>query len=148
MPHHTNAGWGTSPGLAFVLRAGNPDDVRMVDLGDAERIDRLIAAFRATVTGERDSRGARDVVQVKRTAGHAAPAVDGADLRAVLFDPLVAALYECRRVILAPDGDLTRLPFEALPMTDGRCLIDAYQLSYVSVGRDVLRFGVGTDVVV
>jgi hypothetical protein len=37
---------------------------------------------------------------------------------------------------------LTQLPFEVLPIADGRRLIDDYQISYLSCGRDVLRFGV------
>jgi len=37
--------------------------------------------------------------------------------------------------------DLTQLPFEALPADDGRRLIDDYQIGYLGVGRDVLRFG-------
>jgi CHAT domain-containing protein/tetratricopeptide (TPR) repeat protein len=146
VPAQGQASWQPARYLAFVLRAGEPDDVHMVDLGDAERIDHLIAAFRATVTGERSSRGARDIVPAETPSRIATPAVDGADLRAILFDPLVVELDERTRVILAPDGDLTRLPFEALPMSDGRRLIDAYELSYVSVGRDVLRFGVGSSV--
>jgi CHAT domain-containing protein len=40
---------------------------------------------------------------------------------------------------LAPDGDLTRLPFEVLPLETGGHLIDTYHISYLSVGRDVLR---------
>jgi CHAT domain-containing protein len=45
---------------------------------------------------------------------------------------------------LAPDGDLTRLPFEALPTGGGRRLIDDFRLSYLGVGRDLLRFGAKT----
>jgi len=45
------------------------------------------------------------------------------------------------RLFLAPDGDLARLPFEVLPTDDGRYLIDNYQISYLSVSRDVLHFG-------
>src|SRR5262249_15010302 len=66
----------------------------------------------------------------------------GARLRAVLFEPLAEALGGCRRLLLAPDGDLNRLPFGVLPLADGRHLLDEYRLSYVSVGRDVLRFQV------
>jgi CHAT domain-containing protein len=61
-----------------------------------------------------------------------------ADLRAALFDPLVDVLDGATRVFLAPDGDLCRLPFEVLPLTDGRCLLDVYELSYLSVGRELL----------
>ena len=62
-------------------------------------------------------------------------------LRAALFDRLAPALGNRTRLLIAPDGDLTRLPFEVLPTADGRRLIDDYQISYLSCGRDVLRFG-------
>jgi CHAT domain-containing protein len=47
------------------------------------------------------------------------------------------------RLLIAPDGDLTRLPFEVLPRGDGGGrLIDSYRISYLSCGRDALRLGV------
>jgi CHAT domain-containing protein len=45
-------------------------------------------------------------------------------------------------LVLAPDGDLSLVPFEALPVAPGRRLIDEYEISYVAVGRDVLRFSI------
>jgi CHAT domain-containing protein len=60
----------------------------------------------------------------------------------MVFDQLKSALNGCRRLFLAPDSNLTRLPFEVLPFEEERYLIDAsYQFSYLGVGRDVLRFG-------
>lgn len=57
------------------------------------------------------------------------------------FDPLLAPLGGSnKRLLLAPDGDLSRLPFEVLPTNDGRRLIDDYCISYLAAGRDVLRF--------
>ncbi len=70
---------------------------------------------------------------------------DGAALRAALFDPLLPAIGNRKRLLLAPDGDLTRLPFKALPSDDGRRLIDDYQISYLGVGRDALRFGAASS---
>jgi CHAT domain-containing protein len=64
----------------------------------------------------------------------------GTALRKALFDPLIPALTGRSRLFLAPDGDLARLPLEVLPVEDGRYLIDDYQISYLSVGRDILRF--------
>jgi CHAT domain-containing protein/tetratricopeptide (TPR) repeat protein len=130
--------WHSSRYLAFVLPAGEPDRVRMIDLGEAEPIDRLIADFRAGVTDEAEL---RDLSRepTRPTAG--ADATLGERLRAAVFDPLSDALGDCRRLLLSPDGDLNRLPFEALPLAQGGHLIDAYRLSYVSAGRDVLRFG-------
>jgi CHAT domain-containing protein/tetratricopeptide (TPR) repeat protein len=128
--------------LAFVLSAGAPDEVRMIDLGEAVPIDRLLAAFRAGVTGEAE---VRDLVrEPPRPAGDAGTAA-GDRLRAAVFDPLADALGACRRLFLAPDGDLNRLPFQALPLADGRHLLDAYRISYLSVGRDLLRFQVRSD---
>jgi CHAT domain-containing protein/tetratricopeptide (TPR) repeat protein len=123
--------------LAFVLPAGDADRVRLIDLGDAELIDRLLADFRAGVTGEAE---VRDLAKVSRPPAADAGASPGESLRATVFDPLADALGACRRLFLAPDGDLTRLPFEALPLADGRHLLDTYRISYVSVGRDLLRF--------
>jgi hypothetical protein len=123
--------------LAFVLPAGDADRVRLIDVGEAEPIDRLPTDFRAGVTGEAE---VRDLAKVSRPPAEDAGASPGESLRATVFDPLADALGACRRLFLAPDGDLTRLPFEALPLPDGRHLLDAYSISYVSVGRDLLRF--------
>jgi hypothetical protein len=62
-----------------------------------------------------------------------------------IFDPLLASLGDRKRLLLAPDGDLTRLPFEVLPMDDGRRLIDEYYISYLSTGRAVLHFGAASS---
>jgi CHAT domain-containing protein len=111
--------------------------VRLIDLGEAESNDRLITDFRAGVTSELDLR------DMSREACQRIPDADatvGERLRAAVFDPLAHALGFCQRLLLAPDGDLNRLPFEALPLADGRHLLDVYRISYVSVGRDILRF--------
>jgi CHAT domain-containing protein/tetratricopeptide (TPR) repeat protein len=123
--------------LAFVLPSGEPDAVRMIDLGEAEPIDQLIADFRAGITGEAEFRGLTKATHrpTLQSEGNAS-----VRLRAALFDPLADTLRSCQRLLLAPDGDLNRLPLGLLPLADGRLLHDAYRIHYVSVGRDVLRF--------
>ncbi len=59
-----------------------------------------------------------------------------------MFDSLLPALGGCKRLLVAPDGDLTRLPFQVLPTRDGGRLIDEYHISYLGAGRDLLRFRV------
>jgi hypothetical protein len=51
--------WKPARYLAFVLPAREPDNVQMIDLGEAEPIDRMIATFRSAITGEAESRGKR-----------------------------------------------------------------------------------------
>jgi len=126
--------WQPARYLAFVLLAGAAHQVRLLDLGDAARIDRLIAGFRTWVTVPPHARARAD-----------ADADAGPALRAAVFDPLLSALEGRTQLFLALDGDLNRLPFEVLRTAAGRFLIDDYQIGYLSVGRDVLRFGAATS---
>ena len=126
--------WKPARYLAFVLPSGEADAPRLVDLGEAEPIDRLVVRVRAAMAGGRD-------LTVKTAKASPGGGNDGSDLRARVFDPLVKVLGESTRLFLAPDGELARLPFESLPTVHGRRLIDDYLFSYVGTGRDLLRFG-------
>jgi CHAT domain-containing protein/tetratricopeptide (TPR) repeat protein len=132
--------WQPARYLAFVLPAGQPEQVQMIDLGEAGPIDQLIADFRASVTVGPQDRPDRDVRRQRPDSPPAVQAQAGPALRAAVFDKLLPALGACNRLLLAPDSDLTRLPFEVLPAADGRLLLEQYRISYISCGRDVLRF--------
>jgi CHAT domain-containing protein len=67
----------------------------------------------------------------------------GEQLHQALVEPLLAALPGCTRWLIAPDGELYSLPFEALPAAGGH-LLDRLEISYVAVGREILRFGTAT----
>ncbi|HSR11422.1 MAG TPA: CHAT domain-containing tetratricopeptide repeat protein [Thermodesulfobacteriota bacterium] len=134
VPGKGESQWKPARYLAFVLPAGEPDNVTMVDLGEAEPLERLIRRFRTSVDG-----GERNLIPAPRQ--RPGEAEKGAELQRALFGPLLPALGTRRRIILAPDGDLTRLPFEVLPTGGDRRLVDDYHLSYVAVGRDLLRPG-------
>jgi CHAT domain-containing protein len=109
--------------IAFVLCAGHPDDVRMIDLGPANEIDSLTNEFRNLIS-EQCPLSALDAL--------------GMALRQRVFEPLLPALRGRRRLRIAPDGSLNLLPFEVLPDGSGR-IIDHYEISYLGVGRDILR---------
>ncbi|MEA1946267.1 MAG: CHAT domain-containing tetratricopeptide repeat protein [Thermodesulfobacteriota bacterium] len=157
--------------LAFVILAGNPDNVQMIDLGKARFIDKSIARFRDSVTG-----GPEDIYDepmtdqstkpkgvFSRLSGYfkrpeqAETRLDlgvvpeesvqvpdneaGVKLRETIFDKLKPALGRCKHLFISPDGELSRVPFEVLPNETGRFLIDDYHISYLGAGRDILRFG-------
>ena len=136
--------WKPARYVAFVLPGGAQDNVQMVDLGEAESIDRVIADFRAGVIAEAETGDGRDMAKRRGEAIGIAERDAGLALRAAVFDRLAPALGNRTRLLIAPDGDLARLPFEVLPTSDGRRLIDDYQIGYLSCGRDVLRFGAAT----
>lgn len=52
------------------------------------------------------------------------------------------AFEDTERLFIAPDGDLTTLPFEVFPLTAVSHLIDEYRISHLGAGLDVLRFAV------
>jgi CHAT domain-containing protein/Tfp pilus assembly protein PilF len=55
--------------------------------------------------------------------------------------PIARVLGDTREVILSPDGDLNLVPFAALvDGTAGRHRIDQLSFSYLTSGRDLLRF--------
>ena len=126
--------WHPERYAAFVLPAGGSGAVLLEDLGPAERIDLVARRFLEAVAGT----SGRAVST--RPAGARAGASAGTELRACVLDPLLGATAGATHLVLAPVGPLAQLPFEVLPGRDGR-LIDTHLVSYVDVGRDVLRFG-------
>jgi CHAT domain-containing protein/tetratricopeptide (TPR) repeat protein len=105
--------------LAFVLAPGQP--VRRVELGPAGPIEARLAEWRREIASRR--------------SGEAA-----ARLTEQLWLPLARVLpADTHTVLLAPDGDLTRLPWAALPgPRDGRLLVEDYALAVVPHGPFVL----------
>lgn len=137
VPARGESQWKPARYLAFVLPGGDPDAVTLIDLGEAEPIDRLIADFRASVAVDPDDRQNRNMVRRRHPLTDAS---DGSALRAAVFDPLRSSLGGRTRLLVSPDGQLAQLPFAALPTADGRLLADGYLISYVGTGRDALRF--------
>jgi CHAT domain-containing protein/Tfp pilus assembly protein PilF len=101
---------------------------RWVDLGESDRIDRAIEAWRNAL---RDP-SRTDVNRLARV-------VDEKLMRPVrsLLDQLGD---EASHLLIAPDGALNLVPFAALRDEKNRYLIEQYSISYLTCGRDLLRF--------
>lgn len=63
----------------------------------------------------------------------------GAELHRVLVERIAPALGGAHRLLVSLDGHLNRLPFAAIPATDGTRLLDTYELGHLTSGRDLLR---------
>lgn len=131
--------WRAPRFLAFVLPEKCPDELALIDLGDGDTIDALIADFRGQVVENAGERDDRDLLKLSRGPRKTSNPEPGRALYDTIFRPLLGAVGSSRRLVLAPDGDLSLLPFETLPLDDGRHIIDEYDISYVTVGRDILR---------
>lgn len=53
---------------------------------------------------------------------------------------LLPQLPGVKHLIISPDGDLSLVPFGALITEEGKFLAEKYTITYVSSGRDLLRF--------
>jgi CHAT domain-containing protein len=76
---------------------------------------------------------ASDIERFAQLAANGTEAVDiAARLGSVLMAPIIQAVGPgIRRFIISPDGDLHRLPFDALRLPDGRRVIDQATVSIV-----------------
>ena len=107
----------------FRIESGEPL-VNSFNLGDAVDLERRVQEFRQAIVDVSDS--VREY---------------GDDLRRHLLDPIISLMGEPQALIVAGDAAINSIPFDALVWTDGRWLLDALPVTFVDVGRDVLRFG-------
>jgi CHAT domain-containing protein len=113
--------------VAYVVtKAGEPT---WADLGDAAVVDDLVKALREQV---RTPDGA-DVKTVARLLDQAVMAP---------VRPLLGASTE---ILVSPDGELNLIPFAALVDETDRYLVERYQFTYLTSGRDLLRLQVRSE---
>jgi CHAT domain-containing protein len=111
---------------AYVLAdRGNPT---LVDLGEAKPIEDAIIKLRAALADPDNDRTAEL----------------GKAVHDLTFGKLTRALGSAKHVLIAPDGALNVVPFAALH--DGKqYLVSQYTFTYLTSGRDLLRFGVRSN---
>jgi hypothetical protein len=136
VPYRGESFWKPSHYVALIMLGKEPNNIHMIDLGDAEKINGMVADFIDSITFE-----ARHNMQIPKV-----PRRDtlnrGSALRKTILDPLKNVIGERKTLFLSPDGELTRLPFEVLPIgkEGDHWLVDDYDIGYLSSGRDIMRF--------
>ena len=114
---------------AYLTLPSHQDSANVViyaDLGDATPIDETIGQLHRLFSDKR--------IALNRLG----PVL--ARLSKLVYAPLKPHLANISHIIICPDGELGRLPFELLPVgTNGSYLIEDKRISYVSSGRDIVR---------
>lgn len=107
----------------FILTMESEADysIKLLDIGEAEYIDNLINKYRTAIIEDDE-----EVVSL------------GARLYNLVFSPILEFSKGRTNIIISPDGELSKIPFEILPSKKGY-LIDEFPISYVNAGRDLLR---------
>jgi CHAT domain-containing protein/Tfp pilus assembly protein PilF len=112
--------------VAFLLQAGQSDRVDFVDLGEAGTIDALVGEFLLAVLPSSGSERLRTVLD---------------SLYQAVIRPLDPFLPVRGSLILAPDSELNRLAFAALPDGRGGRIVDRFRIVHVLCGREVIGWG-------
>jgi len=128
IPANGEQPWNSARYLVFVAVDHDTQAIQMIDLGDAEQIDLLVRQY---------------IDQIRCDGGYPTAQFDpgprGYLLASTLLDPIRSAILHVEHLIISPDGMLATLPFEVIPFTGNALLIDHCQVSYVSVGRELVR---------
>lgn len=109
---------------AYVIRRDG--ETRGVDLGPVRAIDPLVRRVREAF---------RDPSRTDATTR-------ARELDARVLSPVRTLAGDAAHLLIAPDGALNLVPFEALVDERGRFEVQRYAISYLSSGRDVLRMQV------
>ena len=107
--------------------------VKMVDLGPAGIIDDSIARLRKQLSGSLKrivgigEKAAHDelLAALERVAGHC-------------LLPLLDEAGNASRLIISPDSNLWLIPWNALPLSDGRFAIEEYEIALTISGRSLV----------
>ncbi len=125
--------WGNPRYVAYILHSqGEP---KWVDLGEAATLEPSIQTFRQAIgrnpkNPDRDSDPQLTIAEVKQSAR---------ELDKKLMQPIRPLLGNARHLLISPDSQLNLIPFAALVDEQNRFLLETYDITYLSSGRDLLH---------
>ncbi|HKD78491.1 MAG TPA: CHAT domain-containing tetratricopeptide repeat protein [Candidatus Angelobacter sp.] len=105
----------------YIIR--HEGDIQWADLGKTKEVDKVADALRQALQDP----GRKDVQQL----AHAADAK--------IFKPIRPLVGDATHLLIAPDGELDLIPFEALLDEQNRYLVQQFSVTYLTTGRDLLR---------
>ncbi|MDP2278041.1 MAG: CHAT domain-containing protein, partial [Nitrospirota bacterium] len=123
--------WDKPKYLAFVLIPQKEPEVKLIEISDAEDIEKHIKTYiqemnRIKTIGQIPDKAALD---------KAARAIYDLAIK-----PLEKYIKGRKQLFISPDGNLNLIPFEALVTPSNKYLMEEYTISYISAGRDIIRF--------
>jgi CHAT domain-containing protein len=129
--------------LALVYVSGK---TACIHLGDAEKIDQAIGQFRTSITGAKENpdraagrKGKKRELIFAESGQTESLGETGSEVYKLLVAPILKSLHGKTKLLIATDGELSRLPFDAIPDGKDAFLIDRYRISYLGTARDLLR---------
>ncbi|MCP4582281.1 MAG: CHAT domain-containing protein [candidate division Zixibacteria bacterium] len=117
----------------LVLTVDNSGDITLTGLGDIEKVHKALDSVKDLLyaTGE----GTRAIMESNTELSSKT-----LELYDYVLAPLIPTLGDKTRILISADSKLNLIPFEILSCPDGKYLIEKYDISYLSTGRDLLKF--------
>ncbi|MBI4746970.1 MAG: tetratricopeptide repeat protein [Acidobacteria bacterium] len=106
--------------------------IQCADLGDAKHIEKAVSAFRKAVSNPKTNL-AQDIKPIAQ------------ELDRLVMKPVRALSGKANHLLISPDGVLNLIPFAALMDEHGKFLIENYELTYLTSGRDLLKLAVNIE---
>ena len=121
--------------VAWVIPAIDEGRIEVVDLGEADKIDRAVAEFRKTLADRENRSDNKDesadgVSSYQKTVGV---------LANLIWKPIAKHIAGKDELILSPDGALWLVPWGALPLDDGKYVLEKFNVRYLVSGRELVR---------
>jgi CHAT domain-containing protein len=117
--------------LAFVLLPGREPLVKLIDLSAAEGVDSHIRVYL------KEMKRAKEYGMLPRER------VLRAEAKAIyeaLIKPIESHIKGKKELYISPDGNLNLIPFEVLMTPEGKYLMEDHLITYITAGRDIMRF--------
>jgi len=114
----------SNPHYAVYILFAN-GEIKTKDLGEAQPIDDNVTAFRRNLADSKTP-----IPQLQKSARQ---------LDEKLTQPIRQLLGNTKTLLLSPDSALNLIPFEALVDENNQYLVENYQITYLTSGRDLLR---------
>lgn len=124
--------WRAPHYAAWLIPPHGAGSVRLIDLGEAEPIDRAVIAFRKAMEGAGDAVYKQGEPKAEAAVKKTLDAVARLVLR-----PMEQTLAPARRWFLSPDASLWLVPWGALPLAGGKYAVEEHTVSDLVSGRDL-----------
>jgi CHAT domain-containing protein/tetratricopeptide (TPR) repeat protein len=123
----------------WLIPAKGHGDVRLIDLGEADKIDAAVEDVRKGLLAAQGSPTRKSVITEKGEAEaekELQPAL--AALAKLVLQPLREHIDSRQQWLINPDGPLWLVPWAALPLDDKTYAIEKHTIRYLVSGRDLV----------
>jgi len=132
--------------LPIILGSNAKSSIEIGNLIEAEKLESMISSFRKTITSILDAKDESELKLLESSSMKEIRSGIGMSLRQkIIPDKLLEKIQDYKHLFLSLDGQISKLPFEVLPIDNNLFLIDKYDISYLTSSKDILRFSKDLD---